>query len=355
MRLVEGMRRRVTGRSRAEGIADVLARARALADDGRHLEAIDLLAERNGAARNTMLETALRDLRYDAFSALDRTAGVDTWPPTTDDLFPDSEGIPEIPAARLDAATLRSGIVRHGALIVRGLLDPTTVARMVEGIDQTLAMAQLARGGASEDETLPWYSAFDPAGKIGNEGGRNFVLNSGGVYTADSPRMLFEVIEMFRQLGIIDAITGHLGERPALSIKKSTLRTVSPDSNTNWHQDGAFLGDGVRSTNVWVALTDCGEHAPTLDLVPRRLHSIVETGTHGAIFDWSVGHDLVERVAGDDGIIRLHFRAGDAILFDEMNLHRTAVSDTMTERRYAIESWFFAPSHYPMNQVPLVI
>ena len=33
---------------------------------------------------------------------------------------------------------------------------------------------------------------------------------------------------------------------------------------------------------------------------------------------------------------------------------RTAADPAMTEPRYAIESWFFAPSRYPDDQVPLV-
>jgi hypothetical protein len=42
------------------------------------------------------------------------------------------------------------------------------------------------------------------------------------------------------------------------------------------------------------------------------------------------------------------------MFFDERFLHRTAASPTMTRPRYGIESWFFAPSHYPHDQVPLV-
>ena len=52
-------------------------------------------------------------------------------------------------------------------------------------------------------------------------------------------------------------------------------------------------------------------------------------------------------------ILRPIFEAGDAILFDDMNLHRTAVAPEMTHERYAIESWFFAPSHYPDAQIPV--
>ena len=61
-----------------------------------------------------------------------------------------------------------------------------------------------------------------------------------------------------------------------------------------------------------------------MDVVPVRLEQIVETGTDGANFDWSVSPTVVEGVAGDTGVVRPIFEAGDALLFDHMFLHRTA-------------------------------
>ena len=84
------------------------------------------------------------------------------------------------------------------------------------------------------------------------------------------------------------------------------------------------------------------------------MDTILETGTNGAIFDWSVGAGTVDRVLGPTGIVRPIFEPGDALLFDQRFLHRTAADPTtMTNARYAVESWFFAPSHYPHDQVPV--
>ena len=139
-------------------------------------------------------------------------------------------------------------------------------------------------------------------------------------------------------------------------MNKSVLRRVSPKtSGADWHQDGAFLGEGIRSLNVWLTLSRCGDVAPGMDVVPLRLEEIVETGTDGANFDWSVSPAVVEDVAGDTGVVRPLFDAGDALLFDHMFLHRTASDPAMSSERYAIETWFFAPSAYPDDQVPLVL
>ena len=151
-------------------------------------------------------------------------------------------------------------------------------------------------------------------------------------------------------------LTEYLGERPVLSVNKSVLRRVSPlTAGADWHQDGAFMGKDIRSLNVWLTLTPCGREAPGMDIVPRRLDDIVETGTEGANFDWSVAPAAVDGVAGEAGVTRPLFEAGDALLFDHLFLHRTASDPAMTRDRYAIETWFFAPSAYPSEHVPLVL
>jgi hypothetical protein len=188
---------------------------------------------------------------------------------------------------------------------------------------------------------------------------REWVRKGGGVWAADSPRVMFTMLEAFDRAGVGDIITGYLGERPAISMRKCTLRRVPSDlASADWHQDGAFLGSDVRSVNVWLALTDCGGDAPApgLEYVPRRVDRVLETGTEGAVFDWSVGPGMVDKVADslDAEAIRPRFHAGDALLFDDLFLHRTATDARLTEDRYAIESWFFAPSTYPSDQIPLV-
>jgi hypothetical protein len=150
-------------------------------------------------------------------------------------------------------------------------------------------------------------------------------------------------------------ITAYLGERPVLSVNKCTLRRVGTEpGNANWHQDGAFLGDGIRSLNVWMSLSHCGVDAPGLDVVPRRFDEVLETGTEGAIFPWTVGPGVVERVSAESPVCRPTFEPGDVLLFDDFFLHRTAAEPTMPRQRHAIETWFFAPSAYPDGQIPLV-
>jgi hypothetical protein len=334
--------------------AGPLSDADALASDGRWREAIDVLTAANRQGGNALIEQRLVGLRHAAFAHLDRSQGREQWPPVVDDLFSARGRAPEVPVADLTSDTLGAGVLRHGCLLVRNLVPAQRVGALVDAIDRAIAAHDARRDGAPASETAPWFVPFKPGPgyKVGY--GRQWVRDGGGVWTVDSPRAMFEVLETFEQVGLDRVIAGYLGERPALSVKKWTLRRVPIDTSADWHQDGAFLGSGIRTINVWLSLSQCGEDAPGLDIVPRRLDHIVETGSHGAQFDWSVGPELVERVAGDAGVMRPTFEPGDALLFDDFFLHQTGVSPGMTQDRYAIESWFFAPSTYPHDQVPIV-
>ncbi len=165
---------------------------------------------------------------------------------------------------------------------------------------------------------------------------------------------MFNVLSAFEGAGLSAVIREYLGERPAISAQKTTLRKALPgfiDSGA-WHQDGAFLGD-VRALNVWLALSHCGVDAPGLDIVPRRIDHIVETGTEGSWADWSVSQAMAEESAGDAQIVRPVFRPGDILLFDDLFLHKTAAEPEMSRPRYAVECWFFDASAFPDSYVPL--
>ena len=335
-----------------------LQRAVAAADDlvaeGRRPAAIDLLVAANRSHRSAEVERRLVDLRHRSFAAHEHGPVVDFRPPTAVPLDRPGE-LDEISAADLTAEAFRAGFARQGCVLVRNLIPEDEALRLGAGIDAALdAFDRADLTGADHDDD-GWFSQFTPtAGTYRVGGRRKWVRKSGAVWTADSPRMFFELLELVDRTGVGAVVTEYLGERPALSANKCTLRRVPLDTNVGWHQDGAFLGEQVRTVNMWLALGRCGRTAPGLDLVPRRIDRVVETGSGDAIFDWSVSTDVVAEEAGDAGVVRPEFGPGDALLFDHLFLHSTAVEPDMTHERHAIETWFFAPSAYPQGQIPLV-
>jgi hypothetical protein len=259
----------------------------------------------------------------------------------------------EVSRETLTVDVLRNAIRQHGCLIVRGLISRTTVDRLIADIDRALQAARAHRTGSQPAETAPWYVPFvGPHGQA-LDFDRFTVEDHDGLLAADSPRTMYDLIEAYEEAGLRDLITAYLGERPALTVKKTTLRRVGAETDTQWwHQDGAFLGR-VGALNVWLSLSHCGEDAPSLDLISRRIEEILPTGIEGATFDWSLGRAVVDKFAAGE-IVRPHFGPGDALLFDELLIHQTGSSPEMRGIRYAIESWFFAPSAVPIDRIPLL-
>jgi ectoine hydroxylase-related dioxygenase (phytanoyl-CoA dioxygenase family) len=171
--------------------------------------------------------------------------------------------------------------------------------------------------------------------------------------------MACELLALYERLGLPSLLENYFGEPARLSVKKWVLRKMAPKKNGNagWHQDGRFLGEHIRSVNLWLALSDCGGGAPApgMDLLVDGRREIHPTGTDGAWFDWTVGPERVARLATEAPISQPRFAPGDALLFDHFSLHRTALEDHHNALRYAIEAWFFAASTAPARQQPLYI
>jgi hypothetical protein len=335
--------------------------AAALQAEGRPLEAIDMLMDANRSGHDAALERQLVRLRHEGFAQVDRSPIDGACPPVAQERAAVDDVPWVVSPHELTPEVLRSGILRHGSLHVRGLVTEPRVRQLVDGIDRAIAAADSFGSGSEHGASSTWFEPFRvhssyPRAKhreLANR--RKWVHEAGGVWGADSPRMLFELFDALEDVGLRQLISDYLGERPALAVDKCTLRRVGVDTGTDWHQDGSFLGSGIRTVNMWLSLSACGRDAPGLDIVPARLDRIVETGTEGAIFTWSVGPGVVDRVSSATPVVRPVFEPGDVLFFDDLFLHRTATDPAMTRERYAIETWFFAPSAYPEQYVPLVV
>ena len=340
-------------------VSELIAAARSAEERGDLVEAVRTYTAAVKRHRDPAVERPLVGLRPRAFSSIAPAGGHEVWPPVVPDLFEGVEEPPEIHVRALTAEKLASAITHHGCLLVRGLLDADQVMRFRDDIDRALAAFRARIDGDTSEELDVWCSFFQPSEDYAAydvSGGRHFLAPQGSMYTGDSPRALFDLLDFFEAASLRSVLTEYFGERPALSLKKGTLRHVPATGGTSWHQDGAFMQRGIRSCNVWVTLTACGgdSKAPGLEFLPRRFEHLVETGNHGAIFEWSVGDGLADQFAAETPVVRPVFAPGDALLFDDLFLHRTAIDPGMDTPRYALEHWFFAPSHYPPEQLPIL-
>jgi hypothetical protein len=330
------------------------ANAAALKDPERYFTEIHRLTEENLAKREPHTERRLLKLRHRAGISLQHHAGAEPRFPEPDFGGLPGGDLPEVGVHELTPELLRAAILRSGALLVRGLIDPEQASGLVEEIDRAFDARDKRDAGQPRPEA--YYEEFgpDPPYELAE---RVWVTDAAGLWLADSPKLMFDFAHTLERTGLREVATGYLGERPTISINKCTLRRVRPDvvkghTGISWHQDGAFLGD-VRALNVWLTLSHCGDTAPGLDVVPKRIDHVVPPGTEGAAFDWSVSPAAVEEASGGVAVQRPIFEPGDVMLFDELFLHATGADIDMPDTRYAIESWFFGPSKFPEGYAPV--
>lgn len=320
---------------------------------------IAALTAENRRNRDAEVDARLVQVRHDAFGELDATP-IANWPRTFRDPFPDVEGRPpEVSPAELTTDILGGAIQHHGCVLVRGLFSEERAATLVCDTDRAFAARVASEAGAPPGETSPWYAPFVPDAQWPELAAaqRNWVRDCGAMWIADSPAALFDIMEGLAEAGIPELLHDYLGEVPAMSVNKCTLRRVRPKASGAWHQDGSFLGSGMRTVDVWVALSECGgdTDAPGLALVPRRIDRVLATNHGDAASPIAVSQTDLLEVLGGKPPLRPTFAPGDALLFDELFLHCTGGTTDKTMDRYALEAWFFAPSAFPTMYVPMAL
>lgn len=314
----------------------------ALLDSGDVLGALALIRDREPGFDELRLARVELQLRNEAFERVRRSPAPDVeWPPVSDkDLGPQGQ-LPEITADALDRETLIAGVRTYGILIVRGLFPTDACADLRAMIDNSVDTFSRDRNQEDPAWNMPLRTVDGDV--LGAAAFRAFNHAAGGLAVGDAPAVSQRVLAAFEQVGIRDIVQSYLGERPAVSLEKWTMRKVPADTGSSWHQDGAFLGTDKHTLNMWVALSDCGERASGLDIVAKRFDHIVATGTAGSFLYWDVSPAVVEQERGDHPIASPVFQEGDAVFFDQFLLHKTGTKPNLTEDRYALETWFFSP------------
>jgi Phytanoyl-CoA dioxygenase (PhyH) len=323
-------------------------------DDAELRAQIERLTAANRAARDGGTERRLLRLRHiagaRALDAADRTTARHPEPDAA--RLPAGPGLPELTPGDLEPALVRAAILRDGCALVRGLVAREDALDFAGEIARAFAERERRdAGGAAADG---YYDEFAPHPRFLPVAERAWIKEGGGVLAADSPRLAFAMLELFERAQVPALVAGYLGEPALISVQKTTLRRAEPSVGGAWHQDGAFMGD-VRSLNLWLALSRCGDEAPGLDLVPRRLDGLVATGTDEAVLSYQVSQRVAEEAAGDRPIVRPVFEPGDALFFDELFLHQTGSDPAMPHPRFAIENWFFGASSFPREFAPLAV
>jgi hypothetical protein len=315
---------------------------------------IDALSAEERDARDLDTERRLVRLRHLAGIHLMEDAPTSVeFAPAEPDCLTAAEPLPEFSPRQLSPGLLRAGILRDGCVLVRGLVPRDDAHAFASEIERAFAEREhQSRGGAAPD--LGYYEPFAPRPGVGEPVERSWIKLGGGLLAADAPRLHFQLMELFAGAELAELVSGYLGEPALISVHKTTLRKAEPSVAGGWHQDGAFMGP-VRSLNLWLSLSRCGDEAPGLDIVPRRLEHYVTTATDEAMLHYQISQSKAEQAAAPASILRPIFEPGDALFFDELFLHQTGSDPAMPNPRYAVENWFFGGSGFPAEYAPVAV
>lgn len=345
------LRRRRHSDGKGPGLGDDIAPV--TGSDAELWAEIERLTEANRRRHSLVRDSTLLRIRNAAGIRRLESAGPDPrYPEPAFAALPEGKGAPEVSPGDMTPEVLRAAILRDGCLLVRGLVPQAEAVRFARQIDRSFGERERYDAQARYDPCF--YEPFAPDPRVGVDPGRHWIKSGGGVLAVDAPRLCCEMFEMFSRVGLPDLVARYLGEPTLIAVHKSTLRKAEPSVAGAWHQDGKFMGD-VRALNLWLSLSRCGDEAPGLDLVPRRIDHHVTTQTDEAWLDHAVSQRVAEEVAGDRPILRPIFEPGDALLFDELFLHKTGSDPAMPKPRFAIENWFFGASSFPVDYAPLAV
>ena len=154
-------------------------------------------------------------------------------------------------------------------------------------------------------------------------------------------------------------IRGELGNRVTCDLDQSWVRRQYAPRNYpslhaphGWHQDGALKFDFLLQRDrgiprdamlpmvtCWIALGACGEDAPGLEIVTRRLDGLLAPA--------ELREAVVRARFASEEFCQPVLAAGDALLFRGDLLHRTHVTPAMTKDRTSLELRFFPASEIP--------
>lgn len=241
-------------------------------------------------------------------------------------------------------------MISEGVAFCPAALSQAQLAPWITRIDAQYERIEAARRQTSAtgiSDLIPPGQRFAPTAS-------SFTI--GAILSDDELQTLFTAIDAGRAG---DWIRPKMSDGIACDVSQSWVRRQYAPRHYpplhaphGWHQDGAlgfdFLShpDGIFPSDAllpmvtcWIALGPCGVEAPGLEIVKRRLETLLPPP--------ELADGKVRARFGPEEFYRPAMEAGDAVLMRGDILHRTFVTPEMTRDRTSIELRFFATDNLP--------
>ncbi len=268
--------------------------------------------------------------------------------------YPSSLPIFDTRSATLD--DMITALDDYGCLVMRNAIPREAALALQPLVRQTFIDCDLAL--AANDAGLPmartaYFSFLDAAT---TPKALKMFRSFGSVPMLLAPSATNEFARQIHNSRITELAEAFLGSEPWIGSVKSSVRQsdITADVRRVFHQDATFFGgDGTATINFWVALSDAGIDRPGIEILPQKLNTELVRGQVGATVGWEVFEETIAELFGLDKLWAPPVEPGDAIVFDQMNVHRTYLTDGMIDTRFAIEAWMF-PARPKYSQYGLI-
>ena len=256
-------------------------------------------------------------------------------------VYGEVDGLPDVPVEELTPQLIADALAARSGLVVRRLLPPEAVRSLREDLAFMRVMKAVivqAQADGTLDTTDMLATWRDDLGSL-----------------KLSASTLRKLCGFYDAVGLTDVVSRYLGARAVGLAARTEVRRNEREEGLQWHQDAAFLGGRVQALDVWTALTPVGDRCPSVDVLPRRLDHLVGVEEREAMLDESLlpltyldgDHPAVGELTARTPPYTAVLEPGDAVMFDEMTLHRTGAAPWTLPYREVAVTWFFAPERFP--------
>ena len=260
------------------------------------------------------------------------------------DCFVGVDGLPEVAASELTLDHLASGLQCHGGLVVREFLSGREV-RCFAGT-----------------WTRPSCSATGWTRSTRRHGNRRSARPSSRGCSPSRPPRRGDPRDL-RGQRFSHLVRSYLGTRPVLVAPHE----AEARGERGWHPMASgrrVLLASLGALNAWSALTPVGEHCGAVEVIPRRMDEVVGfsgdtlANLEAALpLDYStrLPQSLIPGILAETPLDAPVLEPGDAMLFDDMTLHRTGTARWTVPSRDIAITWFFDPARFPRDGTPLAV
>jgi ectoine hydroxylase-related dioxygenase (phytanoyl-CoA dioxygenase family) len=306
------------------------------------LDELEAAVQRLGPGSTSEEFTSVALLRVETGRWLVEHAGPEHRYTPTQDAFEGTDGLPEIRRVDLDADHLASGLLFHGAMVVREFMTPAEVAVLRAHLDEQVegAAARAAQGPPDPAEVEEWR-------RLG--------------FPHLSARAQADLLPIYHRDGFAQILRQYLGGPAVMGTGRMALVRDERGPGLPWHQDAAYFLGECAAVNSWCALTPVGEDAPGVQVVPRRFREVVGFPSDALskldeapdlAYSHGFPEDLIGDILAETPPVVPVLQPGDAMLFDEMTLHQTDRRHWAVPYREKAICWFFAPSRFSSVYTP---